>query len=250
MNTKTRNIGWLIAAGLLAAALVAPSAAFAIDGSNEKEGGIAWNDPGFQGTGDDCKDAGLEPGEVLWHFVQTSVADEVASGNLWVTVTAAPDELGPIASYKKSGGVLHWAVISGETTLLEWRSDVAGTGNLNLSHICYGGPEEESESPSDEVESESPSDTVESESPSDAVESEVVSEEPSGSVEEVSGEPSGSVEEVSGTPEEEDKTPPSTDSIGAGSTPTSDSWQLILLALSAVLATALIVTPSSRKARR
>ena len=165
MNKTTHRIGWLIAAGLLAAALVAPSAAFAIDGSNEKEGGIAWNDPGFQGTGDDCKDAGLEPGEVLWHFVQTSVADEVASGNLWVTVTAAPDELGPIASYKKSGGVLHWAVISGETTLLEWRSDVAGTGNLNLSHICYGGPEEESESPSDEVESESPSAEIESRAP-------------------------------------------------------------------------------------
>ncbi len=148
----------------------------------------------------------------------------------------------PVASYKKAGKVLHWAVISPETTLLEWRSDVGGDGNLNLSHICYGGPEEESESPSEEV-SESPSEEV-SESPS-----EEVSESPSGSVEEFSEEPSGSVEEVTGTPEEE-KTPPQTDAIGAGSTPTSDSWQLVLLALAAVLATALIVTPSGRKARR
>jgi len=220
---KTKNIGWLIAAGLLGAALIAPSAAFAIDGSNEKDGGIAWNDPDFQGSAEDCEGADLAPGEVLWHFVQTNVADEVASGNLWVTVTAVQGEVGPVASYKKSGKVLHWAVISPETTLLEWRSDVGGDGNLNLSHICYGGPEEESESPSEEV-----------------------SESPSGSVEEFTEEPSGSVEEVTGTPEEE-VTPPSTDTIGAGNTASSSGLQLVLLGLAALVATALIVTPSRKR---
>ncbi len=249
---KTKNIGWLIAAGLLGAALVAPSAAFAIDGSNEKEGGIAWNDPDFQGSEEECDGADLQPGQVLWHFVQTKVADEVASGNLWVTVTAVQGEVGPVASYKKAGKVLHWAVISPETTLLEWRSDVGGDGNLNLSHICYGGPEEESESPSEEV-SESPSEEV-SESPSEEVSespSEEVSESPSEEVsespsEEVSEDPSGSVEEVTGTPEEE-VTPPSTDTIGAGNTASSSGLQMVLLGLAALVATALIVTPSRKR---
>ena len=59
---KSRSIGWLIAAGLLGAALIAPSAAFAIDGSNEKEDGIAWNDPEFQGSAEDCEDAGPRAG--------------------------------------------------------------------------------------------------------------------------------------------------------------------------------------------
>jgi hypothetical protein len=55
--------------------------------------------------------------------------------------------------------------------------------------------------------------------------------------------------EETGTPEEE-KTPPQTDTIGSGSTPTSGGWQLVLLALAAILATALIVTPAGRKTRR
>ena len=61
--------------------------------------------------------------------------------------------------------------------------------------------------------------------------------------------PSGSVDSETGTPNE-DVTPPSTDTLTPPNTPSSDGWQLVLLALAAMLATALILTPASRKARR
>ena len=61
--------------------------------------------------------------------------------------------------------------------------------------------------------------------------------------------PVGSVDAETGTPNE-DVTPPSTDTLTPTNTPSSDGWQLVLLALAAMLATALILTPASRKARR
>ena len=61
--------------------------------------------------------------------------------------------------------------------------------------------------------------------------------------------PVGSVDAETGTPNE-DVTPPSTDTLTPTNTPSSDGWQLVLLALAAMLSTALILTPASRKARR
>ena len=62
--------------------------------------------------------------------------------------------------------------------------------------------------------------------------------------------PKGSVEAATGTPKE-DVTPPSTDTLTpAGSTPSNDGWQLVLIALAALLATALVLTPATRKVRR
>jgi hypothetical protein len=244
MTNKTRNIGWLIAAGLLAAALVAPSAVFAIDGSNEKDGGIAWNDPEF--LKEDCEEE-LGPGEVLWHFVQNQLPEGITSGLLSITATVGgnPVAINDIPNSPSPANVLHWYVPTPEAILLTFTSNVGGDGNLVLGHICYGGPEEESESPSDVVESESPSDVVESEEPSGSVD--VETEEPSGSVDVETEEPSGSVEEVTGTPEEE-KTPPQTDTIGAPANTASNSGlQMILLGLAALVATALIVTPSHKR---
>ena len=64
------------------------------------------------------------------------------------------------------------------------------------------------------------------------------------------GVPEGSVEAATGTPKE-DVTPPSTDTLTpAGSTPSNDGWQLVLIALAALLATALVLTPATRKVRR
>ena len=64
------------------------------------------------------------------------------------------------------------------------------------------------------------------------------------------GVPEGSVEAATGTPKE-DVTPPSTDALTpANNTPSNDGWQLVLIALAALLATALILTPASRKVRR
>ena len=121
MKTKSRSIGWLIAAGLLGAALIAPSAAFAIDGSNEKEDGIAWNDPDFQGSTEDCEDAEPRAGPGPLALRPDAgprgrhVREPAGSPSRPRRTSSARS-----TSYKKSGGVLHWARhVSGETTLLE-----------------------------------------------------------------------------------------------------------------------------------
>ena len=61
--------------------------------------------------------------------------------------------------------------------------------------------------------------------------------------------PSGKVDAETGTPDE-GVTPPATDTIGAHGTASNDGWQLVLVALAALIATVLIITPSSRKNRR
>jgi len=61
--------------------------------------------------------------------------------------------------------------------------------------------------------------------------------------------PSGRVDAETGTPNE-DVTPPATDAIAPHNTPSNDGWQLVLVALAALLATTLILTPASRKTRR
>jgi hypothetical protein len=61
--------------------------------------------------------------------------------------------------------------------------------------------------------------------------------------------PSGKVDAETGTPDE-GVTPPATDTIAAHSSTSNDGWQLVLVALAALLATVLILTPSARKNRR
>jgi hypothetical protein len=61
--------------------------------------------------------------------------------------------------------------------------------------------------------------------------------------------PSGKVDAATGTPHE-GVTPPATDTLTASGTASNDGWQLVLVALAALLATVLILTPSSRKNRR
>ena len=61
--------------------------------------------------------------------------------------------------------------------------------------------------------------------------------------------PSGGVEGATGTPK---LTPPSTDAFGAGaaSTPANDTWRLMLIAMAGLLATILVLTPATKKARK
>jgi hypothetical protein len=226
MNT-TRKAGWLATATLLGAALIAPSAALAITGHQDFP--IAWNASGFDD--EECAEIKLAPGQVYWHFVQTQTdVTDPADALLNIDIAGTDSDVVGLAAYKVSGGVVHWEATTPQITLDGISSNIDGDGNLNISHICVG-PEEESASPSDEVQSEAPSDEVQSEAPSP----------PDG--------PKGSVDAETGTPE---VTPPSTDSIGGGTTssPSGSGWQLILVAVAAILATALIVTPASRKSRR
>ncbi len=278
---KFRLAGWLAVGGLLGAALLAPSAAFATD-LKEAQQGTSWNDQGFQGSAEECKKLDLGPGDVVWHFVLTS--PEADSGHLTATFQNAGDVT--VANADSPAAVLHFYVWTGHDTLLDAETTDVDGNNLVLSHICAG-KEEESESVPVETES-VPVETepVESEPveiqpvESEPVESEPVESTPvesvpvesvpveSTPVESVPVEsdpvvtpcvecapathtvPEGSVEAATGTPNE-DVTPPSTDTLTpTNTTASNDGWQLVLIALAALIASALVLTPATRKVRR
>lgn len=246
---KFRLAGWLAVGGLLGAALLAPSAAFATD-LKEAQQGTSWDDQGFQGSAEECKKLDLGPGEVAWHFVLTSPTAD--SGHLTATFDKAGDKT--VANADSPAEVLHFYVFTGHDTLLDAETTDVDGNNLVLSHICAG-EEEESESVPVETEpvESTPVETepVESEPvESTPVESTPVESEPVESTPVESTTPEGSVEAETGTPDE-DVTPPSTDTLTpTNNTPSNDGWQLVLVALAALIASALILTPASRKVRR
>ena len=187
---------------------------------------ISWDDPNFQGTADECKDANLEPGEVLWHFVHTMTD----GGDLASQLDAEFDSDGPrtAAGYSNGDGSAQvmYDIITGEDSLLSASDDIENTdagGLLNLSHICFGGEEESVP-----------------ESAEQSVEGSVEESVP-GSVED-SGEQS--VEAGTGTPEE---STPDGSFFGAGSSalPTI-AFSLILLASLGTLAYANVKTIRNR----
>ncbi len=137
---KFRLAGWLAVGGLLGAALLAPSAAFATD-LKEAQQGTSWNDQGFQGSAEECKKLDLGPGDVVWHFVLTS--PEADSGHLTATFQNAGDVT--VANADSPAAVLHFYVWTGHDTLLDAETTDVDGNNLVLSHICAG-KEEESES--------------------------------------------------------------------------------------------------------
>ena len=231
-------------AGALLIAAVSPVAANGLHQTPP----ISWNAGGYT---DDCTDVELSSGQVLWHFVQTGT-DE-ASGELTATFTTAGEV--SVDSYKHSGKVLHWQIITGHDTLLTASSDIENDGNLNLSHICVGpdGSEEPSSTPSEEpssTPSEEPSSTP-SEEPSEEPSS-TPSEEPSSTPSEEpsstpSDEPTGETEAETGTPS---VTLPPTDAVDGGSNGmTGTGISIALLGLAALIAIVMLATPASAVAR-
>ena len=97
---------------------------------------ISSDDPNFQGTADECREFNVQPGQVVWHFVinQSSTDDQT------VTATFATAGTITVSPYKVIDTfVLHYAITTGSPdTLLSASS--SGDGNLQLSHICNGGP--------------------------------------------------------------------------------------------------------------
>jgi hypothetical protein len=102
--------------------------------------GIAWNDPGFQGSADDCANANLDPGQVLWHFVHT----QTGSGDLPSTITAEFDTAGTLHAdgYVNGNSIVMYNIITGQDSLLSASDSIQNDGLLNLSHICSGGEEQ------------------------------------------------------------------------------------------------------------
>ena len=101
---------------------------------------IAWNDPGFQGTADECANANLDPGQVLWHFIHT----KTGSGDLPSTLDATFDVAGAVQAdgYVNGNSVVMYNIITGEDSLLSASDSIQNDGFLNLSHICSGGTEQ------------------------------------------------------------------------------------------------------------
>jgi hypothetical protein len=102
---------------------------------------IAWDASAFQGDETECADADLEPGEVLWHFVHTMTDGSDLPATLTVTFSDATTQTvaGFTADFE-GNSVVHYEVISGQTSLVSASDTIVDDGQLLLSHICSGGP--------------------------------------------------------------------------------------------------------------
>ena len=123
----------------LALVLVVAAPAFAATNQNPDHVGTPWNDAA---QNDKCP-AGtvVADGKTLWHFVLTGTTAD--SGLLDVTFkNAAGDTItvNDVPSTKDAGGTLHWTVITDQGLTLQSATTDATGDNLNLSHICNGGP--------------------------------------------------------------------------------------------------------------
>jgi hypothetical protein len=135
-TSRRRYLGWLAVGALTAMLVLGATGGVAVAATSlHQDTPISWDDPGFQGSEDECESADLAPGEVLWHFVLVQTTSGAVGSPLTATFSSGVEVEG---AYKKSGPVLHWNITTGETTLLS--ASTTATGRmLNLSHICSGG---------------------------------------------------------------------------------------------------------------
>jgi hypothetical protein len=131
-DAMVRRLAAAVAALGLTLLLAAP--ALAVDITNPLP--ITSDAAAFQGSDTDCAGLNLQPGQVDWHFVlnQSATNDQTLTATFQTagTVTVSPDKV--VDTY-----VLHYDIITGTDTLLS-ASTSGDTGNLQLSHICNGGP--------------------------------------------------------------------------------------------------------------
>ena len=195
--------------------------------NGQNPNGISW-DQATQGTADECKDADLEPGEVLWHFIQNQVDDAILSGKMTATFADA-GTFTDVVSYKKSGGTLHWSITTpGHDTLLSASTNVISNGEFNLSHVCAGPEGSVEESVAESASAEQSVEGSVSESVAESAEQSVEgsTSESVAESEEASGEQS--VEAGTGTPEE---STPDGALFGHGASPLPTiAFSMILLA--------------------
>ena len=173
-------------------------------------------------------------------------------------------------------------IVTGHDTLLDAETTDVDGGNLNLSHICVGSEASQdvettsrparsrpasrrrtsrpasrrrtSRPEPSQTETSEPSQDVETSTPcadcTPASHSVPTPTPCADCVPSTHSVPSGSVDGATGTPDE-GVTPPATDTLTPSNTTASnDGWQLVLIALAALISTALILTPATRKARR
>lgn len=127
-----RRLAALMAALGMTLLLSAP--AFAVEIGNDLP--ISSDSAEFQGSEEECAEADVEAGQVLWHFIiNNSSTDDQTLTVMFQnagTMTQGPDKV--VDEF-----VLHYNFTTGSPdTLLSAVS--SGDGNLRLSHICDGGP--------------------------------------------------------------------------------------------------------------
>jgi hypothetical protein len=129
----TRRLAALVAA--LAMTLLISVPALAVDITNPVP--ISSDAAGFQGTAGECAEFNVQPGQVVWHFIlnQSSTYDQTLTATFQTagTITVSPYKV--LDSY-----VLHYKITTGSPDTLLSASTSGTTGNLQLSHICNGGP--------------------------------------------------------------------------------------------------------------
>jgi hypothetical protein len=109
---------------------------------------ISWDDQSFQGTADECAKANLDPGEVLWHFVHTGTDGNDLPATLDATFTDAGPKQADGYSNGGENAIVMYDIVTGKDTLESASDSISDDNLLNLSHICFGGEEEQSQAAS------------------------------------------------------------------------------------------------------
>src|SRR4029079_13200377 len=116
--------------------LVTP--ALANDLENGQADGVPSTSTAYTPGEGDC--VGVQPGQVLWHFVHQGAKDIPAGGaTLTATFTSGPAQT--VDAYQPSpDSNVMYNVITGPNTLVTASDTIVDDGKLLLSHICDGGP--------------------------------------------------------------------------------------------------------------
>lgn len=132
-DTLTRRLAALVAA--LAVTLLIAAPAFAVEITNQLP--IASTAAGYQGTAEDCAEFNVQPGKTVWHFI----LNQSATNNQTLTATFSNAGTITVSAYKVLDTyVLHYAITTNSGDTLVSANTSGTTGNLQLSHICNGGP--------------------------------------------------------------------------------------------------------------
>lgn len=150
MTTRTAQVGMFSRRMLAVAAVAAITMSLALtmrvalanDLHQADQLPISWDDPAFQGTADECANANLDPGEVLWHFVHTGTDGNNLAATLDATFTDAGAKQAD--GYSNGGGnaIVMYDIFTGKDTLESASDSISDDNLLNLSHICVGGEEQ------------------------------------------------------------------------------------------------------------
>jgi hypothetical protein len=287
MHKKFRIAGWLAVSGLLAAAVLAPASVFATD-LHAAHQNTAWDAEGFQSN--DCvtdpgpgqvvwhfvlttpnatsghltatfQNAGtktvanLDLPSTTLHFEIVTGHDtlldaettDVDGGNLNLShICVGTEKSTPSAPVETASVPAETASVPAETASVPAETASVPAETASVPAETASVPAETASVPAEtaSVPAETASVPVESSSPTESL---VINPQCPNCPPDAS--PSGKVDAATGTPHE-GVTPPATDTLTASGTASNDGWQLVLVALAALLATVLILTPSSRKNRR